>query len=331
MDAKNTIWAVYTTLGTDMWFYNKPSFMFEEEAWEIFVKECHEAGMNMIVLDLGEGVRYESCPEIAHPNAWSKDRVKAEVKRLREMGIALIPKINFSASHDKWLGIYSRMIATPEYYRVCEGIIKDVYEMFEQPEYIHIGMDEEGNLGILDWWPDMEFYAMRRGELFWHDMKFLVDCVTEAGSKAWIWADVVYGMPEEFKKRYAPGSVLISPYSYRAFKEEDFRSIKENEWMYEKYKNTDVEYMEQCWMDTFAREGVVPLTEEGYEVIMTGSCIFDYEDNHRQMVEHYSKQNVNDKFLGFMTAPWLTTTMADIEAIKKNIYDLRDGRDMFWK
>lgn len=60
--------------------------------------------------------------------------MRKEVERLRAMGFEVIPKLNFSTSHDVWLGDYSRMISTPTYYRVCRDLIEEVAEVFK-PKY----------------------------------------------------------------------------------------------------------------------------------------------------------------------------------------------------
>ena len=44
------------------------------------------------------------------------------------------------------VGIYERMVSTPIYYQVCKDLIEEAYEMFDHPEFIHIGMDEEEHI-----------------------------------------------------------------------------------------------------------------------------------------------------------------------------------------
>ena len=122
------IWSLYVELGENMWFEESPKLSFQDEAWQKIVDASLENDINMIVLDLGEGVQYASHPELAKPGAWSTDRVRAEVKALREKGITLIPKLNFSATHHLWLGDYRRMLGLPKYYEVVRDLIEEVYE-----------------------------------------------------------------------------------------------------------------------------------------------------------------------------------------------------------
>ena len=94
-----------------------------------------QQGMNMVLVDLGDGVKYESHPEIAVNNAWSTARLKQELAKLREMGLEPIPKLNFAAGHDVWLGKYSRMVSTDIYYGVCKDLIEEVSALFDKPRF----------------------------------------------------------------------------------------------------------------------------------------------------------------------------------------------------
>ena len=70
------IWSLYAALGYNMWFSEYQEVPFEDEAWERIIRKAVENGFNQIVLDLGEGVRYGSHPELAKPGAWNSERVR---------------------------------------------------------------------------------------------------------------------------------------------------------------------------------------------------------------------------------------------------------------
>ena len=143
------IWAYLIHLGFNMWeeenvkpLYGmekgrkrildirsaKPYLRFDENLWNNLLVEMKKAGINMLVIDLGEGVQYESHPEIAAKDAWSVKKLKQELSRIRSMGIEPIPKMNFSTTHDTWLGPYSRCVSTDTYYGVCRDLISEVCE-----------------------------------------------------------------------------------------------------------------------------------------------------------------------------------------------------------
>ena len=64
-------------------------------------------------VDVGEGLVYPSHPELVIEGSWSPDKLRAEVRRLRAMGVEAVPKLNFSTSHNGWLKQYRRMVSTP--------------------------------------------------------------------------------------------------------------------------------------------------------------------------------------------------------------------------
>ena len=73
---------------------------FDEAVWRTLTGRMQGAGMNLLVIDLGEALQYQSHPELAVKGSWKIDRFRAELKRLRSMGQEPIPKLNFSTAHD---------------------------------------------------------------------------------------------------------------------------------------------------------------------------------------------------------------------------------------
>src|SRR5262245_57742918 len=121
----------------------KPYLRFDEKLWNDLLEEMRKRKFNMVVIDVGDGIEYASHPEISVKNAWSHDKLKSELKKMRDMGLEPIPKLNFSTCHDQWLGPYARMVSTPEYYKVCEDVIAECIDLFDKPRFFHLGMDEE--------------------------------------------------------------------------------------------------------------------------------------------------------------------------------------------
>ena len=86
----------------------KPYLRFDEKLWNDLLLAMQKHGMNMVVIDVGDGIEFASHPEISVKNAWSHDKLKSELSKMRDMGLEPIPKLNFSTCHDTWLGPYSR-------------------------------------------------------------------------------------------------------------------------------------------------------------------------------------------------------------------------------
>lgn len=325
------IWSLYVKLGNNMWFCENDRVIFEDEAWDKLIDESVNNGINMIVLDLGEGVHYGSHPELAHPGAWTRERVRKEVKRLREKGIALIPKLNFSAMHHLWLGDYRRMLGLPKYYEVCRDLIYEVYTLFDKPAYIHLGMDEEDDSQFFE---NLELVAYRRGELLWHDLQFLCDCVRDTGAMPWIWADICFEYPQEFRKRIEPGSVLLSPWNYNALKKEHYTPIASNPrhveyYSKEPYKSMGLTYVEEDPFCIRFMDNALPAARDGYGIVPCVSnwsgCVYNTDDT----VEYFTQNAPKEQMIGFMTAPWKSTTMEFLPQITEAIQLLKNAREKY--
>ena len=216
------IWSILVHLSKHMWLKRYDTLPFEDAFWEYILKEAEKVGINTIVLDVGDGIQFASHPEIAMNGAWTRKRVRQEVQRCKDIGITLIPKLNFATPHDMWLGEYARMLSTNVYYKVCNDLIKEVYELFDHPEYIHLGMDEEDARHV----KGHEFAVYRQGELYWHDLNYLYDCVADTGAKPWVWSCPLYGHFEEYKKHVGVDDAVLSPWYYNAFRKEHWTPIE---------------------------------------------------------------------------------------------------------
>lgn len=177
----------------------------KEPLWNDAITKMAQVGMNMVVLDLGDAIRYDSHPEIAVRNAWTPERLREELDKIRKLGMEPIPLLNFSTGHDAWLGKYARMVSTDSYYTVCKDLIKEVIEIFNVPRFFHLGMDEETAQNQLS--VGFEHIIVRQKELWWGDFYTIVGEVLKNGSRPWVWSDYYWHNPELFLK-YMPKSVI---------------------------------------------------------------------------------------------------------------------------
>ena len=151
---------------------------------------------------------YQSHPELAIEGSWSPDRLRAEIVRLRGMGIEAIPKLNFSATHDGWLKHYHRMLTLPKYYEVVKDVIRDVAEVFDTPRFFHLGFDEETTSHS----GNRNYFVMRTGDLWWHDFLYTVKCAEDCGCRPWVWSDYGWDHPDYLRR--CPKSVVQSNWYY---------------------------------------------------------------------------------------------------------------------
>ena len=111
--------------------------------WNSWTGAMAREKLNLAVIDLGEALVYPSHPELAAKGAFTPERMRREIARLRKLGMEVVPKLNFSGGHNRWLNEYRPMMGTEAYRRICAEIIADVCEIFDRPRFFHIGYDEE--------------------------------------------------------------------------------------------------------------------------------------------------------------------------------------------
>ena len=333
---KEKMWSILVHLGPSMGIPSDKrlagkKLLFDDDMWDMILKRSVEIGINTIVLDVGDGIEYASHPEISAEGAWSRTRLRKEIKRCIELGIKLIPKLNFSAMHDNWLGMYNRMLSTPQYYKVCNDLIKEVYELFMHPEYIHLGMDEES----IEFCKS-EYNVVRTGNLYWHDLRFLVDCVKDTGAKPWIWSTPLFDHPEEFKKHFEPQEVLISPYHYNALRKEHYTPIESrSEYMVYynegKYAEMGIKFVEEDPFLVHFMEVALPLMKEGYLYVPCASVFNRCKYNHDDLLEYFRNNAPDDQIVGYMTAPWYITTKDYESYFKESFDDFKTAKEKFYK
>ncbi|HBG40552.1 MAG TPA: Tat pathway signal protein [Porphyromonadaceae bacterium] len=276
----------------------RPFLIFNEPVWNDILQNMVTAGMNMVIIDLGDGVKYESHPEIAVKNAWSTGKLKKELAKIRELGLEPIPKLNFATTHDAWMGEYSRMVSTKRYYEVCRNLIDEVVDLFDTPRFFHLGMDEE----VAHHQMTYNYAVMRQNDLWWNDLYFYIDQVEKKGVRPWVWADYGWHQPEVFFKKM-PKSVLQSNWYYG--KDFDVKT------------NSSVNFYND-------------LEAHGYDQMPTGSN-WDNNDNMEYTVEH-CKNNIDPSRLhGFIMASWFPTIEVCRDKHKEAISQIMSAKKRFYR
>ena len=303
MTNDKTIWAYLLHVSTNMWYdraperfqtvYRKtrglsPKLLFDENVYNEWINRMTEIGMNMVILDVGDAVKYPSHPELAIEGSWTPERMRNEVRRLKARGIEAIPKLNFSTAHDSWLKDYHKMVATPEYYKVCEDLIRDIAEIFDHPRFIHLGYDEESpNQKYAD------FVVCRQGEHWWKDFLKITGYAEKAGMRPWVWADYGWRHPEEFLKN-CPKSVLLSNWYYGA--------------------NFTPKETASNWYRL--------LDKAGYDQVVCGSN-WGCQENMRLTCDFARRELDPKRLKGFMIAPW-HRTLPRYRHMAANSFDIMD-------
>jgi hypothetical protein len=303
------IWACLLHLSFNMWEeyvsphrpfrgYD-PNMRLSESLWSDAIKRMSSQGMNMIVIDLGNAVKYESHPEISVNNAWTPERLKGELQKMRKLGLEPIPKMNFSTGHDTWLGEYSRMVSTGKYYKVCADLISEVCALFDKPRFFHLGLDEEN----ASHQSHQKYIVVRQDEVWWNDFYFLIKEVEKQNSRAWIWPDyMLWNFPDQFFEKMP-------------------KSVVQSNWYYgEKFDETD-KYV-KAYLD---------LESHGYDQIPTGSYHEENEKSILNTVQFCDKNIDNTRLLGYLQSFWKPTIEEYRERILKGIDLAGNAKEWYTK
>ena len=304
---KDMMWTFMIKLGSNMWqkkdsprpYYTEPEFCYhnevlcDKEIWRKVTDFLPGCGINTVLIDVGEGVKLDSHPELANPGSWEKSEVATELERLRGMGITPIPKLNFSCAHNAWLKDYCYMVGTETYNRVCREVLEEVMELFGYPEFFHLGLEEET-------YANQKYSVVatvRRPSKKIADAQDLFQTCLKHGVRPWMWVDIesIQGLGgEQAFVENIPRDVLISNWYYGQV----YRSqLDESVLLYNK------------------------LDEWGYEQIPTTST-WEYYLNARQTM-NYCRDTVSPESIrGYLMAPWIFT-------IPDNYFGLLDAAWLF--
>ena len=271
--------------------------------WDKIVSFLGERKYNMLLIDVGDAIKYESHPEISAPDAWDKDFLKKKLDEMRALGITPLPKLNFSCCHHTWLKEYRRMVSTPIYYKVCADLIREVCELFDYPELIHFGLDEE-NAGNQKF---REAVHIRQGDLWWHDAYFYFNEAEKQGVRPWVWSDYCWEHPDIFLSKMP-------------------KSVMQSNWFYNLFMNYPADNPRGRAMGAYEL-----LDKHGFEQIPTASTWDSAgQYNVMQTVAHGKARLNPDLLRGYMTCPWWFTNPESEYILKHDAHTLYVAREKYY-
>ncbi len=310
------MWGYLMHLATNMWGDRPPPsgrepspsqdymdhMVFDESVWRTVTNRLAAAGVTAVVLDLGDAVAWQSHPEIALPGAWSPAKLAEEKRRLGDIGLELLPKLNFSARHDAWLGMYGRMLGTEPYHQVVTDLITETCEILDQPRLFHLGMDEE----TYTLQQNLDFAAIRHGRLWWSDLAVMTSAVEAGGSRPWVWADAAWHRPDDYYA-HMPSSVVQSNWHYGLDLRDDTgprpRILRPPE--------TYLTYLD--------------LDERQYDQIPTSGYYLGTWDSFPLTVRYCLERLGSEHLLGFLHAPWAMTIESRLDDHLRHIAIMERG------
>lgn len=291
----NNMWCEWPTDGADLKLREsiRPDLKLRcrDDLWRKVTDHAAAKGINTLVIDLGEGLRYPSHPELAVEGSWSPEKMRNEVARLKAMGIAAVPKLNFSTSHNGWMKDFRHMVSSAPYYRMCEDVVRDAAEIFGHPRLFHIGFDEETahhQTEVLGY----PYVCVRQGEQWWHDFLHVVRTVEKTGARAWMWSDYGWHHDEFFTR--CPKSVIQSNWYYDECNADFSLDPKVNG---DAHRLAEFEKLEKAGFDQ------IPC---GTNWIGSGrrKAKVDADDVMGKLVRFCDRIVAPERLLGYFMAPW---------------------------
>jgi hypothetical protein len=189
--------------------YEKP---FDPKVANDVIDAMAEVDMNLLVIDIADGVTYKSHPELKRPYSVPMGVLKRLAQYARKRGIEVVPKLNFSQSgyqfHHQWLRPHG-WFDSEQYYKLAFELIDEAIGVCQPERFVHVGLDE-----------DMD----RSHRQFALAVRTLAEGVKERGLRAVMWKDSpiitpgIWEGPGE-KSRAAekttPKDVVQVPWGYR--------------------------------------------------------------------------------------------------------------------
>ena len=272
----------------------------DKETWVKVTNYAAERGLDTVVIDLGEGYVLDSHPELAVNGSWTKAELKAELDRLRSIGLTPIPKYNFSNGHSAWLKDYAYMVGTDTYAKVCRDVIKETIELFDKPEFFHLGMEEEdyGSQG------GQPIAVIRSPEIKRRDLEMMCGVCRENGVRPWIWID-------DYTIESLGGDDL--------FKTTFDKDLLVSTWFYSSILKDDKEHKQVKFMQK--------ISDWGYEQIPTGST-WSWHLNMKNLIRAGKEKLENGTVIGYMMASWMLTIpqkyYAHLDSVDNIMYAYED-------
>jgi len=113
------------------------------------VKALGDAGFNMLIIDLADGVEYRTLPELKRHYSVPMTALEELVAYAREAGLEVVPKLNFSKgkeprlNHNYWFRPYNELPDNDAYWAKAFQLIDEIIEVTKPERYFFVGMDED--------------------------------------------------------------------------------------------------------------------------------------------------------------------------------------------
>ena len=220
--------------GADIW--DKPAFKFRSAHIIIDIdspivhtkmisKIFARYKVNNLIMEAEQGIAWKSCPEIKPKYAMTIEQAKELVKFANDHFITVTPLIQ-SLGHGEWMFRYNKNLEFCEYttfpYAYCPlnpksyefilPIMEEAIDIFNHPEYLHIGHDEFQNFGKFPIHKDC--IAVGAEKLYYMDTIKIYEFLKSRGVKTMMWGDILLKEPYKEIVKTVPRDIVIADWHY---------------------------------------------------------------------------------------------------------------------
>ncbi|MDP3147712.1 MAG: family 20 glycosylhydrolase [Ignavibacteria bacterium] len=185
------------------------SVSLSENYVRLWLKKAADMGYNSVLWEIEDEVKWETCPESASPDAFSKDTFRNILKYSRELGLESIPLLQtighaeYVLQHEKYKSFredstrYDCYCTTnPQVGIFLKKWIDEYLDLFGDIRYFHLGGDEAYAFASC---PKCKQRVNEIGKngLYVEYIKDLSQSILEKGIRPGIWSDMILKYPNE--------------------------------------------------------------------------------------------------------------------------------------
>lgn len=181
------------------------------------------AGYNAVLWEVEDKIRWDTCPECVHAEAFTKDEFREILAEARQLHLEPIPLLQtvghaeyvlVRGKHDDWMEDPSfpacYCVSKEEVRSFLRNFISEYLDLFgPEVRHFHLGGDEARSFGTC------KICSRRnRMELYAEHLGYVAEPLVKKGVKPGIWCDMVLGNVKAFLGSGLPSSFTIWHWDY---------------------------------------------------------------------------------------------------------------------
>ena len=171
-----------------------------------------------------------------------------------------------------------------------------------------------------------EYAICRHGNLYWHDLRYLCDCVFDVGAKPAIWYDAAFVNPEEYRKRFDIDEVLLCPWYYWGLKPENFTKMADFPYRGQ-FDHLNLNVIEDLPRLKNFREQGIDYCKAGQKYLPTS---WPSRPNNTWNLMEFLMDAPDENILGHVIAPWASLTPENKPKFEKAFDDFTAAKAAFY-